>query len=1327
MTKPGWRLVVLGLVAVIGIVGTWPVQADEANVFFDDSFVHEVYITFADADWYNTLYLSHANDPDDPYFPAAVECDGVAVDEAGVRFKGNSSFGIPGVKKSFKIDFNEYNDDTNYVGLKKLNLNNGFKDPTMMRAKLFVDFAGAFVPAIRAVHTRVYVNGTYWGLYTAVEQVDKTFAQSRFGDDEDGNLFKGEASDDASGPNSNFGSDLTWLGSDPEPYHDSYQLKTNETEDDYSQLIEFIDILNNQSPVNFPTLLEPVFDVQNALAALALNNLFVNLDSYNGSAHNYYVYDRDDSGKITHIHWDTNEAFGRFLMFVANGDDPLEMDPFWLPESTGPPSGGGQERPLMENLWANSDYSNDYLCYLQQMLDQGFGTATIEPRIDELADLIRADVYADSNKMYSNAEFEQNLYSDITDGRNTIYGLLNFVQQRAAYLDGELDNFVLDCAVAPSDLVGTLFINEFMAENDTTIQDPDGTGFPDWIEIFNAGSSTIDIGGLYVTDDLSDPTKWQFPLGVSIEAYGYLLIWADNDEPQGDTHTNFKLGASGEEIGLYDSDGVSEIDSIIFGAQYADVSYGRYPDGADSWDHMATPTPGSANGSHSAPPVITDTAHSPAWPTGGDAVWVTTTVTDDGSVGGVTLTYDAGGGAVELSMLDDGAHRDGNAGDGVYGEQLPAQVTGTIVTYFLTAADNLGSASTDPTGAPSVTYSYLVGYTPPALFINELMADNDTTIEDPDEAEAYDDWVEIYNAGDTTVDLGGMYLTDDAEDPTQWQIPSGVTIGPGAHLLFWADDDEDQGDTHTNFKLSADGEYIGLYDTDDDRNMAIDSLAFGAQTTDIPLGRCPDGGENWMLLTVPTPGDENWCGSNSLTFIPAAGFASGAGGSSWVTDVDLNNAGSDTMTYSFWWLPRGEDNSQPTMSTPVTLGPGMSVRYANLLNEVFGLDSADSPFGAIAISASGPDVLSIARIFNQAEAEQGGAFGQALPGVGAGDLIMEGETRRLIFMSEDDDSRANLGCQNGTDGDISINYEKFDDAGTSLEVGTMDLAAYSNDQINRIFRDNSPVNGYVDVSSDTAGAAFYCYGSVVDNVTGDPTTILPQFPMTNDLYFISAAGFASGAEDSFWVTDVDLNNAGPGMMTYEFWWLPRGEDNSQPMVSDSFNLDVGMSVRYANILGEVFGLDSADAPFGAIAISASGSDALSIARIFNQAETEHGGTFGQALPGVGAGNLIMEGETRRLIFMSEDDDFRANLGCQNGTDGDISINYEKFDAAGTSLEVGTMDLAAYSNDQINRIFLDNSPVNGYVDVWSDTVGVAFYCYGSVIDNVTGDPTTILPQ
>ena len=196
------------------------------------------------------------------------------------------------------------------MGLKKLNLNNNYNDPTMLREKLFYDYASNFVEGVgRAVHTKVYINGEYYGLYTAVEQVDSTFAQSRFGDDEDGNLYKGTASDDAvlADPQADFGSDLTYLGTDQTDYEDFYELKTNETANDYSQLIEFIDVLNNTPSGELADAIEPLLDVDDTLASLALNNLFVNLDSYSGAAHNYYLYDRDDTGQFTHLFWDVRQ------------------------------------------------------------------------------------------------------------------------------------------------------------------------------------------------------------------------------------------------------------------------------------------------------------------------------------------------------------------------------------------------------------------------------------------------------------------------------------------------------------------------------------------------------------------------------------------------------------------------------------------------------------------------------------------------------------------------------------------------------------------------------------------------------------------------------------------------------------------------------------------------------------------------------------------------------------------------------------------------------------------------------------------------------------
>jgi len=152
----------------------------------------------------------------------------------------------------------------------------------------------------------------------------------------------------------------------------------------------------------------------------------------------------------------------------------------------------------------------------------------------------------------------------------------------------------------------TLLINEFMAQNDTFIQDPCGD-YDDWIEIYNYGSAAIDIGGMYITDDVCSPTKWQIPNGnpsvTTIAAGGYLLIWADDQTFQGTLHTSFKLSAGGgEDVALFDSDSSTLIDSIIgFPSQDGDNSYGRYPNGSSTWqdfihDTNTPPTPGASNG-----------------------------------------------------------------------------------------------------------------------------------------------------------------------------------------------------------------------------------------------------------------------------------------------------------------------------------------------------------------------------------------------------------------------------------------------------------------------------------------------------------------------------------------------------------------------------------------------------------------------------------------------------------------------------------------------------------------------------------------------------------
>ena len=144
-----------------------------------------------------------------------------------------------------------------------------------------------------------------------------------------------------------------------------------------------------------------------------------------------------------------------------------------------------------------------------------------------------------------------------------------------------------------------LFINEFMASNGNVIADEYGE-YDDWFEIYNDNDYPVDIGGLYFTDDLSYPQKWQLPLNApestTISPRGFLLLWADGQPWQGPLHVDFRLSVSGEQLGMFQriSDAYDMIDGIVFGEQERNVAYGRYPDGGQTWSFMS-PTPGYSN------------------------------------------------------------------------------------------------------------------------------------------------------------------------------------------------------------------------------------------------------------------------------------------------------------------------------------------------------------------------------------------------------------------------------------------------------------------------------------------------------------------------------------------------------------------------------------------------------------------------------------------------------------------------------------------------------------------------------------------------------------
>ena len=205
-------------------------------------------------------------------------------------------------------------------------------------------------------------------------------------------------------------------------------------------------------------------------------------------------------------------------------------------------------------------------------------------------------------------------------------------------------------------------------------------------------------------------------------------------------------------------------------------------------------------------------------------------------------------------MADDGNHGDGAANDSRYGALIPAQSQGTVVLYNLSATDDYGRTTLDPPAAPVLTHSYRVGFQPPTIAISEFMAANNTTLEDPDEPGEYPDWIELSNTSVEPINLNGYFLTDDLQQTQAFKISAEMIVPPGDTVVFFADNDPEQGPRHTTFKLRAEGEAVGLFDRDG--VTPIDTVVFPTQAPDVAYGRLSGdcGALGFSLRAHPWPG-----------------------------------------------------------------------------------------------------------------------------------------------------------------------------------------------------------------------------------------------------------------------------------------------------------------------------------------------------------------------------------------------------------------------------------------------------------------------------------------
>ena len=658
--------------------------AVHAQDFYDVSTIQEIKLTFEQTNWDALLDQLKATDEEAYLLALSVEINGVMFDSVGVKYKGNSTYNANNLKNPLHIELNYVHPNADYLGYSDVKLGNGAADPTFVREALSYEILSKYMVSPRANFVKLWINGTYWGVYSNQESINKKLVKAHLYTDGDNPLFKCNPVGGA-GPGSNSGNpDLVYSSADSTAYYAKYELKSNFG---WAQLLSLMGTLKNS-----PEQIASILDVDRALWMIAFNDVLVNLDSYTGSfAQNYYLY-QDENGRFIPIVWDLNMSFGGFTMLTSGGGpggggqlsitQMQQLDP--LVQST------NASRPLIQKLLANPVYKRQYLAHIRTILAENFANTAYRTRALEMQAVIDQAVLEDTKKFFTYQNFSNNIDNQSTGGGGfggNVTGITQLMSARNTYLNGtsalspiapaitnvttstgtpipgqlvwitatvanattvtlgfrdkswtvfqklpmwddgahedgaagdnvfgasivadavenqyyiyaenasagrfsperaEYEFYHLNTAL-PSPIKGQVVINELLANNQAGSTDEFGQ-MEDWLEIYNRSSEALDLVGLQLTDNPSNPGKFFFPRGSVILPHDYLMVWLDEDGGQGINHASFKLSGSGEFLMLSDSTGVV-FDSVSFGQQLADISFGRYPNGTGNFEQMPT-------------------------------------------------------------------------------------------------------------------------------------------------------------------------------------------------------------------------------------------------------------------------------------------------------------------------------------------------------------------------------------------------------------------------------------------------------------------------------------------------------------------------------------------------------------------------------------------------------------------------------------------------------------------------------------------------------------------------------------------------------------------
>lgn len=395
----------------------------QAQDFFDNNNIKTIEINFVQTNWNDLLEL---------YYTAgtgvrligSLSLNGIPFDSVGVRYKGNSSYITSNPKKPLNIKLDHIKGKQNINGRNVLKLSNIFGDPSAIREVLSYEIARKYLPSSESNYAKVYVNGTYLGLYVNDESTNKVFAKNHYFNN-NGPFFEASYNSASTPVGCTGGAPqiLGYLGTNQSCYEQYYSSQSSNP-NDWNDLMAALDTFNN-----FSANIENVIYMDRLLWMLAINNVMVNLDSPINPPNNYLLY-KDKTDRFNPIMWDLNQSFGAY---TSNGNTTLtksqlqKLSPWF--------NATNLNYPILNIPFSNDRYKKMYIAKMKTVFNENFNNDWYSQRITELQNLIKTEVNSDPNKFYTYNQFINNIDST----SQGVIGIKELMSERKNYLNSQVD------------------------------------------------------------------------------------------------------------------------------------------------------------------------------------------------------------------------------------------------------------------------------------------------------------------------------------------------------------------------------------------------------------------------------------------------------------------------------------------------------------------------------------------------------------------------------------------------------------------------------------------------------------------------------------------------------------------------------------------------------------------------------------------------------------------------------------------------------------------------------------------------------------------------